>query len=143
MSITIQGRAKKMHPKLGTKTFRVWVIIPLFLLFMTTGVKAESITQTITLSPGWNAIFLEVEPDNGPLPADVFGSILDPIIPDLISVWTWNPNTGTVEFIQNSEEVIPDQRNMLVYYTDPPPALESTMNSVPGNKAYLLSLIHI
>jgi len=54
-------------------------------------------------------VFLEVEPPS-PDPAVVFSSV-----PDLQSVWMWNPDTGTVQFVQDPNTLLPEEPRWLVY----------------------------
>ena len=94
--------------------------------------NASSITQTFTLHPGWNAIFLEVEP-NSTSPADIFSGI-----GALESVWMWNPRTGTVEFIDDPNDLVPEQPQWLVYI--PRNQVASNLHAIHGNTAYLIKL---
>lgn len=90
------------------------------------------ISQAITLNPGWNAIFLEVEP-NSTDPGDVFS-----LITDLQSVWQWNNRAGTVEFIQNPDLLVPEEPQMLVYI--PGNEVVTNLHAINGNKAYLVQV---
>jgi len=55
----------------------VVVFILLFASFLwIESAQAAQTTQTITLKAGWNAVFLEVEPESTK-PADVFAGIAD------------------------------------------------------------------
>ena len=104
-----------------------------FLLLSTTNPsKAELITQTIELHPGWNAAFLEVQPGST-APADVFAGV-----PGLQSVWRWNPNTSTVEFIQDPEVPVPTGSLWLVYYPSEP--ILTNLHAIHGETAYLINL---
>ena len=76
------------------------VIVLIFFQVQTSG--AEPIPQTITLNPGWNAVFLEVDPEPTGC-AQVFADLKE----DLVSVWTWKTRISTVEFIQNPDTLIP------------------------------------
>ena len=119
----------------------VSLCLMLLVIFAAGPVVAAPVSQTFTLHPGWNAVFLEVNPDPAQNdPATVFGGIAD-----LISVWRWNPNTSTVEFIQDPNVPVPDQSTWLAYYHNngtPPSALQSliltNLNTVQGNTAYLI-----
>src|SRR5512133_2573327 len=52
-------------------------------------------TQTLSLIPGWNAVFLEIDP-SAPAPAAVLAGVTG-----VESVWAWNPRTSPVQYIQN------------------------------------------
>ena len=57
-------------------------------------------TQTITMVPGWNAIHLQVTPDD--IGTDVvFSDFLDSTDEQIGSVWTWLPHRAKIEFVQN------------------------------------------
>jgi hypothetical protein len=102
------------------------------LLFNVHALRAENITQSFTLKSGWNAIFLEVEPQSN-VPADVFAGI-----PNLRSVWMWNPRTSTVEFIQDPEMLAPEQPQWMVYFPGKP--VLSNLYAIHGETAYLINL---
>jgi len=91
---------------------------------------AAPTSQTITLEAGWNAVFLEVQPASTD-PADVFASV-----PDLQSVWRWNANISTVEFIQDPDELTPEQLQWLVYYPGDP--VLTNLHAIHGETAYLI-----
>ena len=120
------------------------IIFSFFILNFSLGeVQGEPIQQTFTMSPGWNAVFLEVEPQDTD-PAAVFANILDAATQiqnksaDLISVWMWNPNTGTVEFIVDPDQLMPDQLQYLAYLPNDP--LLTNLHAINGNTAYLVQM---
>jgi hypothetical protein len=96
---------------------------------------AEPVSQVVTLEAGWNAVFFEVEPSNTD-PAVVFASL--EAADNLLSVWTWNPNGGTVEFIQNPVQLIPSSPQMLNYQPDDPQNIVTNLYAIRGNQAYLI-----
>jgi hypothetical protein len=111
------------------------VITLLTMLLLLTGIsttQAETVSQTITLNPGWNAVFLEVQPEST-APSDVFAEVTN-----LQSVWRWNPNTSTVEFIQDPEVPVPTGSLWLVYYPGQP--LLTNLHAIHGETAYLINL---
>jgi hypothetical protein len=110
------------------------VIMLTFLLSitMTYSARAANFDQNLTLHPGWNAVFLEVEPVSTE-PAVVFSSV-----PNLQSVWRWNPRTSPVEFIQNPDELVPESPQWMVYY--PGNLLLSNLHAINGETAYLVHL---
>lgn len=124
----------------------VMTVLSIFILtFLVTETKAEPVVQTITINPGWNAIFLEVEPvwfdqatqdaypDKEPTdPEVVFANL-----PDLTTAWMWNPRAGTVEFVQDPSTLVPEGPTMMVY--DPTNPIVSNLYSVQGNHAYLIN----
>ncbi len=90
--------------------------------------------QTLELHPGWNAVFLEVQPA-GNTPAEMFGTL------PLSSVWAWSPKRGDAEFSRNVSETMYNDSRWLAYF--PTNRVESMFNSlfrIYGNKAYLVKL---
>lgn len=117
-----------------------WVVSMLFFTFASSPVRAEVVDQTVTLNPGWNAVFLEVEPVSTE-PADVFSSsTFDPetAINDLESVWRWNPRTSTVEFVQDPGTLMPDQPQWMAYYPGQP--IITNLYAINGETAYLIHM---
>ena len=65
----------------------------LLLVFAATGaVRAADAQQSITLKPGWNAIYVELEPNRADI-EEVFAGI------PVASVWRWIPTSGGPQFI--------------------------------------------
>jgi hypothetical protein len=95
--------------------------------------SAEPVSQVVTLEAGWNAVFFEVEPTN--IDPDVVFASLGA---NLLSVWTWNPNGGTVEFIQNPVQLIPSSPQMLNYQPNDPQNIVTNLYAIRGNQAYLI-----
>jgi hypothetical protein len=108
----------------------------LLLAFLIVGlaatVKAQSTTQPVTLNPGWNAVWLEVEPQDNATDA-VFEDL------EIGSVWTWlNPETPA-EFIQSVSEAEFKQAGWQRWF--PPAREESILNNlfrIQANRAYLI-----
>lgn len=95
-------------------------------------VQAQWTTQTIVLQPGWNAVYLEVQPE----PRDC-----DTLFADLPveSVWGWNRRFTTVQFIQDSNNLLPGQPDWLTYF--PLAAGNRSLNSLfalHGDRCYLI-----
>jgi hypothetical protein len=122
------------------KILQLMVLISILLLFQALYTHAESKTQTITLNHGWNAIFMEVKPEN-PEAAVVFApDKFTPTLVDPASIWKWNHRTSTVEFVQNPDVPVPEQSNWLVYYTGEAPEYQfiSNLHAIHGNSPYLI-----
>ena len=67
--------------------------------------------QTLTLQPGWNAVFLELTPE--PQDCDsIFAGL------PIESVWKWSKSFSTVQFISNPDELLPESPDWL-HYTPP------------------------
>jgi len=95
---------------------------------------AQWVTQTITLNPGWNAVFLEVQPANPNCDA-VFAGV------PVESVWAWNRKYSSVQFIQDATQLVPSQPDWLTYLPADQPA-RATMNLfvLQGARPYLIKL---
>jgi len=81
--------------------------------------------QRVSLSPGWNAVYLEVGPEPAD-PASVFGDL------KVASVWTWIPLGEAVQFVRNPGDAAPGVEGWHVWF---PPS--------SGKKAALTNLFTI
>jgi hypothetical protein len=112
---------------------RLFPLLALLCVFCTAAL-GQWTNQTITLRPGWNAVFLEVQP----APADcdtLFASI------PVESVWAWNRRFSSVQYIQDPNTLVPGQPNWLCYV--PPSSTNHTVNNLyvlQGDRAYLIKL---
>ena len=95
---------------------------------------AQWTTQTINLRPGWNAVFLEVQPE----PKDCDSIFAD--VP-VETVWAWNRRFSTVQFVQDPDDLVPRQPDWLTYLPPSHPG-RSAMNLylLQGGRAYLIKL---
>jgi hypothetical protein len=108
------------------------VAVLVICLAVTTGAVAAT-TQTITLHPGWNAVFLEVQPDDR-APATVFKDL------PVESVWTWFDRTTSVEFIRDPADGLWAQPGWSVYAKSPDKATAINLYAIFANRAYLIKL---
>ena len=106
-----------------------WVMF-LFIVWSVPAATAKNITQAFQLEPGWNAVFLEVDPESNDC-SEVFSDV-----PNLVSVWSWNPDTSVVEFIVDSSKPVPESAQMNVYYPDNP--VVTSLFKIFGERAYLI-----
>jgi hypothetical protein len=91
------------------------------------------LTQSITLKPGWNAVFLEVQPEPR-TPVAVFQGV------PVESVWTWHERSSPVEFIQDPAEGLWGKPGWNVYYKTPRDAFLTNLYAIQANRAYLVKL---
>jgi hypothetical protein len=94
--------------------------------------RAQTLTQTLPLRPGWNAIWLEVDPAD-PGPGQVFAGL------PVSSVWTWAERVTSAEFIEDVSEGSFGRAAWLGWY--PPSRPESVLgnlHAIQGNRAYLI-----
>jgi hypothetical protein len=104
------------------------------LLFCLGGYQAGAATQTITLQPGWNAVWLTVDPTQ-PDPKDVFGSV------PVTQVWCWFPTESPVEFIDNPASGLQNVDGWRCYLPPTAPdAILSNLAAVQGHRPYLIKL---
>ncbi len=97
----------------------------------------SEVTQTFTLKPGWNAVFLEVQPEPRD-PATVFAGL-----DDIESVWTWLSRQSTAEFIQDPSESLYGQPGWHAYFNVPEDDFQAKLTNlyaVLGNQAYLVKI---
>ncbi|WP_157755413.1 hypothetical protein [Marinobacter salinus] len=98
-------------------------------------------TQTIRLTPGWNAIHVKVSPTDDAT-GQVFADFVDGSGAQISSVWTWLAQRAKVDFIQD-----PDAENMLsapgwlrYFPAAAPQAFMSNLYAIQANRAYLVKL---
>jgi hypothetical protein len=105
------------------------------LLLVLEGVgHAQTITQQFNLHAGWNAVWMEVEPDNSDIGV-VFTNL------PLSSVWTYVPNANQVQFIKDPSEASFNDPVWLRYFPiGRAEAFANNLYAVHAAKAYLLNL---
>lgn len=125
---------------LGNGAPRRWWLAALALLLVPVGAAAQPRwTQTFNLVPGWNAIYLSVQPFDTD-PAAVFAGL------PVRSVWTRGTEPGSVEFIADPEDALLGQRGWLAYIpADREEAVAAALAdrelvSIQGNRAFLIHL---
>ena len=97
--------------------------------------SAGEVTQTFNLKPGWNAVYLEVQPEPRD-PATVFGGLTD-----MESAWTWLSRESAAEFIQNPSEGLWGQPGWNAYFNQTDFRSKLTnLYAVLGNQAYLIKM---
>lgn len=86
--------------------------LALALLGVPTTVDAQTTTQDVPLQPGWNAVWLELQPAD-PSPAAVFAGL------PVSSVWLRTERLDAAQFIQDQDEVAYNEPGWLLWL--PPP----------------------
>ncbi len=113
---------------------RISAVCLLLGLAATLSVCAQTVTQIIPLTTGWNAIWVEVEPTNNAV-SSVFANL------PVESVWPYSDKLAPVEFIQNlSEEPWNDPGWRRWFPADSPHAILTTLFAVNAGKAYLVKM---
>lgn len=103
----------------------------LALLVLGSSARAQWQTQDITLQPGWNAVYLEVQPE--PARCDVVFQGLP-----VESVWMWNSHFSSVQFLQDPDKLVPKQPDWLAYSTTD--AGGRSLHTLRAGDAYLIKL---
>ncbi len=93
-----------------------------------------TITQSIELQPGWNAIYVELAPENNDI-EDIFSGI------PVASVWRWIPDKLGKDFITDPAEGLMNLDGWYGYFPEPKPeAFLSNLYTLSANTAYLVKL---
>lgn len=106
----------------------------ILILFACLVVRAESLrTQTISLHPGWNAVYLQVEPTNSK-PADCFQNTPVSMVASYVG------NGSAVQYVQNPSTNNINQNNgwTVWYAAGRPDAFLTQLFSFSANQAYLI-----
>ncbi len=102
-----------------------------------TDVHGQWVEQTINLEPGWNSVYLEVQPE----PRDC-NEVLDGL--PIASVWCWNPKSSSVQYIStppSPESLQVGHPQWLVYFPPSQPEhVATSLFNIIGGKAYLIKL---
>lgn len=95
---------------------------------------AQWASQTLQLRGGWNAVYLEVQPEPR-------GCELQLASLPVESVWRFNRGFGTVQFIDDPNELVNKQPDWLMYLPPGNPlGGRSTLHALEGGRAYLIKL---
>lgn len=117
------------------RTLRYGLAFLFFLLGAFPAGASPRTTQNITLTPGWNAVYLEVDPEVRDI-ATVFLGL------PLISLWHWQQDMGRVEFIADPSDGLLNQSDWRGFFPQVPggtPFL-TNLHALRGNQAYLVHL---
>lgn len=97
-----------------------------------TQAQAEWARQTLNLQAGWNAVFLEVQPDENLCNA-VFGGA------PVESVWHWNGSDKPTTFVQDPTNLVPEMPDWQTWFpTESPKNFLSDLFAVHGGRTYLI-----
>ncbi len=93
---------------------------------------SPSTTQVLDLHPGWNSIFLDVQPPVHS-PEIVFAAL-----PEDSSVWHYSQRISRVEYIKNPDEGLWNQPGWNVYYKSQEKGFLSNLYAILPDRAYLV-----
>lgn len=100
-----------------------------------------SCTQTITLTPGWNAIYVQVAPDEVNT-ENVFASLIGEDTSQINSVWHWLSHRAQIDYVQTPDvDKLLSQPGWLRYF--PPSSDKTFLNNlfaIQANNAYLVNI---
>jgi hypothetical protein len=117
----------------GSKTFLI-IAAAAMIFSWSDSHAASEVTQSFSLHPGWNAIYLEVQPD--PSDTETVFSELE----NLESVWAWLDTHSTAEFIRDPDEGLWNQPGWGVYHTAPERQFLNSLHAVIAGWTYLIKL---
>jgi hypothetical protein len=110
------------------------VFVGLCVLGIVPRATAEWANQDITLTPGWNAIFLEVQPEDSSCET-IFAGL------PVKSVWAWNEQFTSVQYVRDPSEILPEEPEWLTYFPgDSPNAFLTNLRALVGGRPYLVEL---
>jgi hypothetical protein len=109
-----------------------WVV--LVAVLMAAPAMAEWGEQTLHLTPGWNAVYLEVQPEDNSCAA-VFQDV------PIESVWFWNRTFNPKQFVKDPNQLLPENPDWLTYFpVDSPKSFLTDLHAVFAGKAYLIEV---
>ena len=102
-------------------------VAALALLLLPLSPRAADMSQTITLHPGWNAIYVSVQPNDNEIES-VFANI------PVRSVWRWIPGREQVQFIRDPSEGLENVEGWFAWFPEPrPDAMLTNLFTIDGN----------
>lgn len=111
-------------------------IAVLALLLLSGQAPAQTATyeQVIDLQPGWNAVYVQVEPDDNQL-SSVFAGV------PVASVWRWLPTGNGARFIEDPAEGLDNIEGWFAWFPEPrPEAFLTNLFRINANTAYLIHI---
>ncbi len=107
-------------------------IAALLLTIAVTPAWGQYMTQTLTLEPGWNAVYLAVQPVQNRCD-EVFADV------PVSSVWSWVRRFEPTQFVRNPSELVPRMPDWLVYFpAGHPQAFLTDLYALHGGRSYLI-----
>lgn len=115
---------------------RGWTRMLLLMVVLLTGVPAwgQWSSQTITLRPGWNAVYLEVQPEPRECDTLFAGYPVE-------SAWRYNRKQATVQFIDDPNQLVPNAPDWLTWLpSNETLSSQSKLFILEGGRPYLIKL---
>jgi hypothetical protein len=105
------------------------------LLFWLTGQQAAAFDQTWRLQPGWQAIFLEVDPADR-RPEAVFRDL------QVEGVWAWPEAEARIDFLLDPAEPLQQRERWLAWHpSNRPESRGNTLTEIQAGKPYLVRVV--
>ena len=93
---------------------------------------AQWVQQQIVLKPGWNSVFLEVDPTPADCDALLAGLPIE-------SVWDWNRTSDSAQFVQNTDTLLPGATGWLTWFPPSHPlAGQGSLFALRDGRPYLI-----
>ncbi|MCH2061494.1 MAG: hypothetical protein MK183_12795 [Verrucomicrobiales bacterium] len=115
---------------------RISILLVAALLFISPAPAfAQWVEQQVTLRPGWNSVYLTVEPESNRI-----SDLLDGV--PVKSVWCWNNKFTSVRYIDDPSELIPEKPGWFSYFPDTAgiPSALTNLFTMSACRAYLIEL---
>ena len=116
------------------------IIVPAILLLLSsTTAFGQWAVQTVELEDGWNAVYLEVQPEARSC-KEVFSGL------PIESVWCWNPKSSSAQYIlspPDPEELVVGHPEWLVYLPGPDSESDhvaTNLFTLLGGRSYLIKM---
>lgn len=113
-------------------TFSKFAAVAWLVCLLTQPARAQWVQQQIILRPGWNAVFLEVDPTPQDCDALFAGLPLE-------SVWDWNRASDSGQFVQNLDTLVPGTPGWLTWFPPQHPlAGQGSLFALRDGRPYLI-----
>ena len=112
-------------------------LIELFSVVLLFGIQvnAQWLTQSFDLSPGWNAIYLHVDPSHATIDELIAEDSSNPIQ----EIWLWTPDLSTLQFVTSPDNPSDTNTRWLSWHRDLGSS-SSRLAKMVGNAAFLVRL---
>lgn len=123
-----------MRSTVGARVRSFPIFSSLICCFLLAGGLASAAEQVVSLVPGWNAVYLEVQPEPRSVEAVVGGLAIERVV-------MWLGSERKIQFISNPEEILPEDPEWLSWAPSTGlPAGGGTLHALLANRAYLVKL---
>jgi hypothetical protein len=125
---------RKVHVGVSVVALRMRVLVAVAASAIAVSSHAQWRTQTVSLNPGWNAIYLEVQPEP---------SLLDWVFTNsaIESVWKWDRRFSHIQYVTDPYTLLPEDPHWLVWLpTNDARRFLSRLFELQGDQAYLVKV---